>query len=173
MTKHERFIEEIATSDIRVRLGMPEDVHPVMEVALMACEENAICKPNPEKLLQDVWCALNLIDGICGIIGKPGKIVEGVVVLRSGTLWYSDDPIIEEKAIFVRPEYRSAKGGRAARLCEFSKKAADYLGVPLTIGIMSNARTAAKIKMYSRMLGEPSGAYWLYGAKTGEWSNKD
>lgn len=153
---------------IKVRVGTPADVHAVMDVALMCCAENALSKPNPEKLVQDVWAALNLIDGICGVIGAPGRLVEGFVLLRVGTQWYSDDLLLEERAVFVRPEFRSAKGGRAARLVEFSRHAADHLGIPLTIGILSNGRTEAKIRLYKRTLGEPSGAYWIYNGRTGE-----
>lgn len=150
-----------------VRVGTPEDIDAVMAVALLACAENALSRPNPRKLLEDLWAALNLQGGICGIIGKPGCIVEGIVVLRVGTLWYSDDASLDERAIFVRPEYRSAKGGRARRLCEFSKKCAEELCMPLTIGILSSIRTEAKIRLYSRVLGEPSGAFWIYNGKTG------
>jgi len=44
------------------------------------------------------------------------------VLLRIGTMWYSDERVLEEKAIFIHPDFRSAKGGRARQLCEFSKK---------------------------------------------------
>ena len=168
MTKHEKFPKE--TGEVHVRVGTPEDVHGVMEVALMACAENSFADANPQKLLQEIWAALNLDHGICGLIGVPGEKVEGVVLLRIGTPWYSDTEIIEEKAIFVHPQYRSAKGGRAARLCEFSKSVSDKLDIPLTIGVLSSARTVAKIRMYTRIMGEPSGAYWLYGVKTGDFS---
>lgn len=169
MTKHEKFPDE-EPADVKVRVGTPEDVHGVMTVALLACEENAFADPNPQKLLQEIWAALNLDHGICGLIGEPGGDVEGVVLLRIGNPWYSDAEIIEEKAIFVHPQFRSAKGGRAARLCEFSKSVADNLGLPLTIGVMSSSRTEAKVRMYTRIMGQPSGAYWLYGVKTGEFS---
>lgn len=165
MTIHENLAAD--TAPVTVRVGTPEDVHAVMDVALMCCSENALSTPNPEKLLQDVWAALNFVDGICGIIGKPGCIVEGVVVLRVANQWYSDERLLEERAVFVRPDYRSARGGRAGHLVRFSKQAADFLGMPLTIGILSNSRTAAKIKLYSRLMGPPSGAYWIYGATTG------
>lgn len=155
-------------SDVHVRVGTPDDVHAVMDVALLCCNENALSPPNPEKLLQDIWAALNLKEGICGIIGIPGDIVEGVVVLRLGTQWYSDERLLEERAIYVRPEFRSAKGGRAKNLVEFSRRTSDYLGVPLTIGVLSNDRTVAKVRMYRRIMGEPTGAYWVYGAKTGQ-----
>jgi hypothetical protein len=82
-------------------------------------------------------------------------------------MWYSNAWILEEKIIFVDPEFRNAKGGRARRLCEFSKKVSDDLGIPLMIGVLSSHRTAAKIKLYERQFGEPAGAFFLYGAKTG------
>jgi len=154
-------------SDIHVRIGTPDDVHPMVEIALMAARENGVLAPNPEKLLQDIWPALNRDRGIVGIIGAPGEQLEATVLLRIGPMWYSDGDVLEERAIFVHPDYRQAKGGRAARLCEFSKSVADQLGIPLTIGILSSQRTEAKVRMYRRILGEPSGAYWIYNGKTG------
>jgi hypothetical protein len=166
MTRHERFPKAEA-SPVTVRIGTPEDVHPMMRIALRACEENGLSNPNPTYLLQHIWAALNQDHGLVGIIGAPGEEIEGAVLLRIGPMWYSDDPILDEKAIFIAPEHRSAKGGRASRLCEFSKSVADALGIPLVIGVLSSARTASKVRMYQRHFGEPSGAYWIYGAKTG------
>ena len=88
-------------------------------------------------------------------------------------MWYSDTPVVEEKAIFIHPDYRSAKGGRATRLCEFSKKVSDTLGIPLIIGVLSNNRTQAKVRMYERQFGKPSGAFFLYGARTGDHSRTE
>ena len=83
-------------------------------------------------------------------------------------MWYSDNPVLEEKAIFIHPDFRSAKGGRARQLCEFSKQVADSLGIPLIIGVLSNHRTEAKVRLYERQFGKPSGAFFLYGAHTGQ-----
>lgn len=165
MTVH----QDIEADAITVRVGTPEDVHGVMQVALMAVQENGFAEVDPELLLGDIWSALNLNRGIMGVIGEPGEPVEGVVLLRIGTMWYSSKTrVLEERAIFVHPDYRSAKGGRAAKLCKFSKSVSDTLGIPLTIGILSSLRTEGKVRMYRRILGEPSGAYWLYNAKTGQ-----
>jgi GNAT superfamily N-acetyltransferase len=150
-----------------VRIGTPEDVHDVMELALSACDENGFVDPNPQKLLGEIWPALNLDRGMVGIIGEDGKKPEAAVLLRIGTMWYSDADVLEERAIFVHPEYRSAKGGRARRLCEFSKQVADKLGIPLIIGVLSNHRTEAKVRLYERQFGKPSGAFFLYNAQTG------
>jgi hypothetical protein len=40
-------------------------------------------------------------------------------------------------------------------------------GIPLAIGVMSNTRTEAKIRLYERVFGAPAGVYFLYNAKTG------
>lgn len=159
---------EDAQTEVKVRVGTPDDIDPMMEIGMMACSENSFVPVEPKMLLRDIWAALNLHHGIVGIIGAPGEPIEGAVLLRVGNVWYNSTAlIIEEKAIFVHPDYRSAKGGRAVRLCEFSKKVAGDLGLPLTIGVLSSERVAAKVRMYRRVLGEPSGAYWIYGASTG------
>ena len=153
--------------ELKIRVGRPEDVHDVMELALSACDENGFVEPNPERLLAEIWSALNEDHGIIGLIGPEGEKPEGAVLLRIGTMWYSDRQVLEEKAIFIHPSFRSAKGGRARRLCEFSKQVADSLGIPLIIGILSNHRTEAKVRLYERQFGKPSGAFFLYGAMTG------
>lgn len=154
-------------NSIKVRVGTPEDVHAIMDLALSACGENGFVNPNPQKLLAEIWPALNLDRGLVGIIGEENQKPEAAVLLRIGSMWYSDADVLEEKAIFVDPEYRSAKGGRARRLCEFSKQVSDKLGIPLIIGVLSNHRTEAKVKLYERQFGKPSGAFFLYNAQTG------
>lgn len=151
---------------IEVRVGEPEDVDDIMALALSACEENGFVDPNPTKLLNEIWHGLTLERGVVGILGERGK-PEGAVLLRIGSMWYSDDQVLEEKAIFIHPDYRSARGGRARRLCEFSKQVADSLGLPLIIGVLSNHRTEAKVRLYERQFGKPSGAFFLYNARTG------
>lgn len=155
--------------ELKVWVGRPEDVDDIMELALAACSENGFVEPNPMKLLGEIWPALNRDKGIVGIVGVPGQKPQGAILLRIGNIWYSDAAILEERAVFIHPDYRSAKGGRARKLCEFGKKVSDDLGIPLTIGVLSNQRTEGKVRMYERIFGRPSGAYFLYGVRTGEW----
>jgi hypothetical protein len=153
--------------ELGVRVGNANDIDPMMELALKACDENGFVDPNPAKLLAEIYPALVLDHGLVGIIQDDGGKIEGAVLLRVGSMWYSDNLVLEEKAIFVDPDCRSAKGGRARRLCEFSKQAADALGMPLIIGVLSNHRTEAKVRLYERQFGKPSGAFFLYNARTG------
>ena len=157
------------TEILDVRTGIPEDIDNMMELALSACEENGFVEPNPIKLLNELWAALNLQDGVVGIIGNVGEKPEGAILLRIVNMWYSDQQIIEEKAIFIDPQFRNEKGGRAGRLCEYAKKVSDSLKLPLLIGVLSNHRTAGKVKLYERQFGNPSGAFFLYNASTGGW----
>ena len=153
-------------NETQIRIGTPDDIHDMMDIAMNASEENGFIKASQDKMLQELWSALNQHQGLMGIIGNPGERSEGAVLLRIGQMWYSNDSVLEEKAIFIRPEYRAAKGGRARRLCEFSKQVADALGIPLIIGVLSNHRTEGKVKLYERQFGKPSGAFFLYGAST-------
>lgn len=150
-----------------VRVGTPDDLDGMMQLALNATQENAFVNPDVQKLLYTMYGALTRQNGIVGIIGKPGETFQGAILLVFGELWYSHEPVLEERAVFVAPEYRNAKGGRARKLCEFAKTASEELGIPLSIGVLSNSRTEAKIRLYERMFGQPAGVYFLYGAKTG------
>lgn len=154
-------------TDLSVRIGTPEDLDQLMGLATRACGENGFIAPNMQKVLEQIWAAVNRDRGLCGVIGPVGGEIEGAILLRITDFWYSDTPVLEEKGLFIRDEYRSAKGGRARRLCEFAKSAADTLGIPLLIGVLSNSRTEAKVRLYRRQFGEPAGAFFLYGAVTG------
>lgn len=154
---------------LAVRVGDVSDLDNMMELALQACDENGFVNPSPVKLLEQIYPALMQDHGLVGIIGNKGEKIEGAVLLRVSKMWYSDQDVLEEKAIFIHPEYRSAKGGRARRLVDFSKEVSDYLKIPLIIGVLSNHRTEAKVRLYERQFGKASGAFFLYNAQTGGW----
>jgi len=154
-------------TDIVVRTGEPSDIHAMMDLALAACEENGLTRPNPQKLCAEIWSALNLHLGIVGIIGEQGKPLEAAVMLRVESLWYSDELVLNERAVFVSPEFRQARGGRASKLTDFALQASKNLDLPLMIGVLSNHRTEGKVRLYERKLGKPAGAYWIVNGHTG------
>lgn len=149
---------------LEIRLATVSDMDEVMKLAITACEENGFLNASAELLAREIWPALNQDHGLCPVIGPPGGDIQGLALLRVGAMWYSHATVVEEKAIFVYPQYRAAKGGRARKLCEYSKYVADSLGIPLLIGVLSNTRTAGKVRMYERIFGAPAGAFFLYGA---------
>lgn len=153
--------------EITVRVGTLDDLDGMMDLALRASHENGFVNPSPQKLLEAIYPSLELKGGVVGIIGQPGERIEGAILLRLGPTWYSEDCILDERAVFVDPEFRAAKGGRARRLIEFAKEYSSQLGIPLSVGVLSSHRTKGKIALYERELGPASGIYFLWGAKTG------
>ena len=151
--------------EIKVRVATTADLDEIMKLAVEAAKENGFLDASTTLLLKAVWGPLNQDHGIIGCIGR--EPIEAMVVLNVGTVFYSDVPCLEERTLFVRPEYRSAKGGRARKLVEFSKSTATALNLPLLIGVLSSERTIAKCKLYSRLLGPASGAYWIWQTRTG------
>jgi hypothetical protein len=157
---------------VHVRTGVPEDEDGILELAKIVNSENGVFKMNEDKVRALIRPSLHQDSGIVGLIGPRDKI-EGLIVLRVSNYWYSDAPFLEEMVVFVHPEYRAAKGGRARKLVEFAKNASHQLGLPLMIGILNNSRTNAKIKLYERQFGAPAGAFFLYGVKTGSFLNQE
>jgi len=160
------------TNEVRVRVGTPDDMPELMRLYDEVAKENGISQPDFDRVAAEIWASLHQDHGIVGVIGEPGNPLEAFVLLRIGQTWYSSETIIEERTVFVSKKYRSAKGGRARRLCEFSKKVSEELGMALLIGILSNQRTNSKVELYKRVFGEPAGAFWLHNAKTGEWAKE-
>lgn len=155
-----------------VRIGQPDDIIAIMKLAEMAVRENAVGIPDMKKIGDHIWTVLTNPGpetGVCGVIGHIGDDLEGMTLLRVGPLWYGIDesPVLEEKVVFVHPDFRVGKVGRARLLVEFAIKASDEWSLPLAIGVLSSKRTEAKARLYRRLLGEPAGVYFLHNAKTG------
>jgi GNAT superfamily N-acetyltransferase len=151
-----------------IRVGTTDDVHRVMDLAIAGCHEGGFVRPDPRRLLEGCWPALTGEGGVMGVIGEPGKPLAGAILIHRSKLWYSGTGFLEEKSVFVDPAHRGARGGAAARLCEFGKLAAERMSLPLSIGVLSNERTEAKVRLYRRQFGEPVGAYFLRGSRTGD-----
>jgi len=164
----DRAVTDRAAPDLAIRLATTDDMSEVMRLAITASRENSFLPASAEMLAREIWPALCQDHGLCAVIGPAGaNTIEGLVLLRIGKMWYSDQTVVEERAVFVYPEYRAAKGGRAKKLCEYSKHVADTLQLPLLIGVLSNGRTAGKVRLYERLFGAPAGAFFLYGSRTG------
>jgi N-acetylglutamate synthase-like GNAT family acetyltransferase len=157
----------VTDETLEIRLATTADLTEVMKLAVMACEDNGFLDFSQEMLVREIYPALNCDHGLFPVIGPPGGEIQGFVLLRIGKMFYSTRDCLEEKCLWVHPDHRAAKGGRARKLLEFTKKTADTLRLPLIIGIMSTKRAAGKVKLYERMFGEPTGAFFLYGAECG------
>lgn len=146
-----------------VRIAGYGDEEDVMEMCFRLHDENGILPMSKEKVRYIIHLACghkHANDGIVGVIGEPGRL-QAATLLRLSNYWYSDTWILEEFFNFVLPEYRH--GSHHCRdLVAFGKKCATHLGLQFHSGVLSSKRTAAKIRLYQRVLGQPSGAVFVY-----------
>ena len=154
-------IEEVP----RVRLAKPEDEDEIFEICKMLHEENALFPMSEGKVRNRIKECTEQRGGIIGVVGSPGHI-EAVICLTLGSLWYTDAWCLDEHFNYVLPNHR--RSDNAKELIIFAKACAQELKLPLMIVILSNERTEAKVRLYKRQLGAPSGAFFLVGATTGQ-----
>lgn len=149
-----------SSESYKVRLPHPEDFEELIKIARSVHEEGGLMPFDFEKSSAMIYAAISgsplMIAGVIGPIGKP----EAVIAMLIGNFWYSKEYHLEELLNYVKPEFR--KSSRAKSLIEYAKKCADETNVPLLIGVLSNKRTEAKIRLYQRQLNKPVGAYFLY-----------
>lgn len=148
----------------RVRQATIEDFHQIISMGKELHAENGLMPLAVDKIEETAMKGINHDGGVIGVIGAVGNI-EAMIHLVIAQYWYSHDLHLEELYNFVRPQFRRSNNAKA--LIEYAKRCSERMDVPLLIGIVSNQRTEQKVKLYQRRLGEPSGAYFLYNAKTG------
>lgn len=100
--------------------------------------------------------------GLIGAIGSPGNIM-GSICLQIGSYWYTDSLVFSERWNFVLPPYRHTSASQD--LIAFARTMSDQFDIPLMISVVSNDRTAAKVRLYRKQLGEPVGAFFAHNAK--------
>ena len=143
-----------------VRLATPDDMQAVYDLMMLAHEECGEHKVSPEKVLQKIALATHRQASLIGVVGPVGeRFLKGYVLLIIEPVWYSDDYQLLEVSNFVHPDHR--RSDYAKQLIVFSKRCAENLSLDLTMGVYSNERTEAKVRLYRRQL-PPVGAFFCY-----------
>jgi hypothetical protein len=149
-------------TELVTRIANVGDLDDVMELALTLADENAMVPPSKLKILNVIWAALHREGALVGLVGPPDGKPQGFVLMRVAPPWYGDEVIIEECGIFVHPEWRQAKGGRATLLYKLCKQVSERMKTKLLIGVLSRHRTESKVRYYERHFGAQAGAYYIY-----------
>jgi hypothetical protein len=145
-----------------VRLAEQEDIPQIIELLKEHFRENGNHTLSENKIITLISLHYNKSGGVIGVIGDRGGKLKGLIILAVTQLWYSDNYILDEVSLFVRPENR--KSDYAKQLMVFAKKASDTLDLELRISVWSNERTEAKIKLYQRQF-KLKGASFNYNEK--------
>ena len=134
-----------------VRVPLPYEEEAIMTLCRELHTENGIFSLDENKVRALLHKAFSLMGGFLGVIGPPDKL-EGMIYLQVTSMWYTDDPCLEELYTFVRPDYRRSKN--AVHLLHFSKWCAESSKMPLFIGIISDKQTERKVQLYQRQFGK-------------------
>src|ERR1700693_6122827 len=142
-----------------VRIATPADRDGMISLLHMMYEEDGVAELSVRKMLEALDRGLARDKAIIGVVGEPGDI-KAAIGLYANAWWYSQEVHLEDYFNFVRKDCRKSTYGKD--LLSFAKKAADDLGIQLLIGILSNERSQAKVKLYERFFGPSSGAGFVY-----------
>lgn len=142
-----------------VRRADVSDTDEVMQMAREVHQEIGLFKFSESKVRSQLQMAFDRKGAVIGVIGNKGRL-EGSIYLLISDFWYTEDWHLGELWNYVRPEYR--KSDNAQDLISFSKRCADELKLPAVLGIVSNEKTQAKVRLYERKLGTAVGAFFVY-----------
>ena len=151
-----------------VRIANRNDEDEIMRLLNQMHAEGGLLPLDEMEVRKTFHLAFNRQGGILGVIGEPGDI-KAMIFLLISKFWYTKNHHLEELFNFVRPDVRKSKENYAPRMIEFAKQCADEIGIPLTIGILTNQRMEGKVRLYRRSLGIPVGAWFIHGAR---WQNE-
>jgi hypothetical protein len=170
-------MDSVVSSPPVVRKARPEDEESIWELFHLMHEETGafeIDYPKVQNLLNRILYSERIppgdlgVRGYMGVIGPLGKI-EAFTLMIIGSYWYSSQWTLEELANFVHPDHRKGTE-HATTLLQYDKMLSDKLQIPLIIGIISNVRTEAKVRLYRRMFGKEgtAGAFFVHNTKFGK-----
>ncbi len=144
---------------LHVRYATPEDFMRLRELSAQLHEENGAVDVSWPLVDAQLMRGINRQRAFIGVIGTP-ECLEGMICVQFASMWYSSTVILEELFNFVAKPFRRQPHAKA--MLDFARGAAASLDTPLLIGVISNHRTAAKIRMYERTFGPMSGAFFLH-----------
>ena len=145
-----------------VRLATPADEDGIMSMCRELHAENGPHPLDEDKLRDMLRRAFDRQGGIVAVIGPPDDL-RGCIYLSLEPVWFSQDYQLSELFNFVRPEHR--RSGYAKALILYAKQCADALGIDLMIGVLSNIRMEAKVRLYGRLVPK-AGEFFVYRPPT-------
>jgi hypothetical protein len=145
-----------------VRIATREDEPQILQLLHLMHAEGGLFPLDEDRAREMFAKAFDRKGGIIGVIG-PTHNIEAAIGLLITSYWYTSDNHIEEYFNFVRPDRRQST--HAKTLIAFAKKCSEAIEIPLVIGVLTNNRMAAKVRLYRGQLGHPSGAFFVVNSK--------
>ena len=140
----------------------PNDLSEIMRLFRIMHAENAMFDLDEDCVAETFNRVLKKKEGVIGLIKGDAGDVRAMLYLLLTRYWYTQKLHLEELFNFVDLPWR--KTNYADALLRYAMHCQEVLGVPLVIGVLSGSRMEAKVRLYRRRLGMPSGAFFVSGA---------
>lgn len=150
----------------KVDIAKPADRAEVERLCINVHKENGLLPLSIKRMSNILDTAFARQGGIVGVIRNEDQKPIAGILLQIEQIYYTESWVLTELFNFVDPDHRRSNYARS--LIVFAERCADRLKIPLIIGILSDYRTAAKVRLYEQVLGPSSGAYWVYGRQYAE-----
>lgn len=157
----------------KVRIATYSDEDEVMQLLTIMHAEGGLLPLDEMSARSTFRMAFDRKGGILGVIGEPGDI-RAMIFLLISRFWYTKEHHLEELFNFVRPDVRgkALSHNYGQSLIKFAKECSDEIKIPLTIGVLTNRRMEAKVRLYRRELGTPAGAWFVHLPSGVKWQNE-
>jgi ribosomal protein S18 acetylase RimI-like enzyme len=157
----------------KTRIAQPSDEPEILHLITLMHAESGWARLDIDCVRETLAKAFERRGGIITVIGPPGAIRAMMYVWITHP-WFSCENHLEELFCWVHPEHRRSDYSKL--LIEEAKKYSDQISlqsgtkVPLLMGVLTNRRMAAKVRLYRRFFGLPVGAFFMHN---GSWVCKD
>lgn len=142
-----------------VRFAVPPDEDKIVSMIALLHDENGLFPLSERRVRQYMRRYFDKEGAIIGVVGDEGNPV-GSIYLGMEQPYYSETWCLNEAWNFVHPDYR--RSDYAKKLIGWAKRISDEMKLPFQIGIVSNHRTEAKIRLYEKQGLERAGAFFIY-----------
>lgn len=149
----------------KVRLAQPSDEPELLTLFRLMHAEGGMRPLDVDCVRWTFARAFDRKGGIMAVIGAPGHI-RAMQYLLITRYYYTRESHIEELWNWVHPDHRHSD--YAKLLIDHAKKCSDEISasmgakVPLLMGVFTNNRMAAKVRLYRRFFGLPVGAFFVH-----------
>lgn len=149
----------------RVRAASATDLEEILQLCRQLWEENGLFSYDEDRIRALAERGFRGEGVVIGVIGPEKGPLEGSVCITveiAGN-YYSGDVHLVELWNYVAPDYRKSRNAQA--LIDYMVTVARGTNMALITGIITNSRTAGKVRLYRQLLGEPAGAFFVVNSK--------
>lgn len=141
-----------------VRYAVPQDEDKIVSMISLLHDENGLFPLSEKRVREYMQRYFRQEGALIGVIGEIGDPVASIY-LGIEQPYYSETWYLNEAWNFVHPDHR--RSDYAKQLLAWAKNVSEQMHLPLMVGIVTNHRTEAKVRLYEKQL-EKAGAFFVW-----------